>query len=181
MVIGQIDWSSGQCWSTPRARAPPTLRDVAAPPTHRGGGQTPAEGLFHRFRIIIVHTRERFIHNILYILIFIIIIISFYFSHIFTVFLFPFVLHIIIVYHLYKIFYFRSSVTRPHSSRLTFRKIKTRIVGCKTPRRCQEITAICYPFVVLHKHTSYTTMLLHHPSPTTNAQTKATSGFEKAK
>lgn len=56
----------------------------------------------------------------------------------------------------YKILYVRSSVIRPRS-RLTFRKIKTRIVGCKTPRRCQEITAICRRFVVVHKHTSYTT------------------------
>lgn len=59
--------------------------------------------------------------------------------------------------YIYKILYVRSSVIRPRS-RLTFRKIKTRIVGCKTPRRCQEITAICRRFVVaVHKHTSSTT------------------------
>lgn len=154
MVIGQIDWSSGQFWSTPRARAPPPLRDVAAPP-----GRWSNRGLFHRSQII-----ARILYTLYIILLYYFVL--YIFSQISSRFPVPFVLYIIIVYHIHAwhIKYYilgRPSHASPRS-RLTFRKIKTRIVGCKTPRRCQEITAICRPFVVAQTH-----QLLHHYRPPT--------------
>lgn len=94
-----------------------------------------------------------------------------YFQSVWVVFCVTYYYRLSYYTYIYKILYVRSSVIRPRS-RLTIRKIKTRIVGCKTPRRCQEITAICRQFVVVHTHTSYYTTIImtHYPPPTANAK-----------